>query len=310
MLTTTRRRRGDPAGRWLWRDDQLVVAWQPANDELVHGRLSGWDEITHTPHFTVGRCGGDTLVLHRLAAGEIDNDVGDLLNAELFAGGLLPHSAAWFERVFTGVVCSTAAEPDEAWLRFYANTLRRMAAARRRSVTVSAGSPGGAVAAFAAIYDHAASLVEGDSVLDTGTCFGFFPLLLAARRADLSVTGSDHCPGTVALARRVGAQLRSPARFAEADVTRPLPGGPVDTVSALHLLEHLGEDHTAAVLRHLCAAARCRVVIAVPLEAEPDRVYGHVRTFDLPGMAALGEATGWAVEVHEYLGGWLVLDRR
>jgi hypothetical protein len=63
------------------------------------------------------------------------------------------------------------------------------------------------------------------------------------------------------------------------------------------------------LLAELCRVARRRVVVAVPLEDVPDPTYGHARVFDLPALADLGRATGWAWSAEEYEGGWLVLDR-
>ena len=54
--------------------------------------------------------------------------------------------------------------------------------------------------------------------------------------------------------------------------------------------------------------ARQRVVVAVPFEDAPDPAWGHVRTFDLAALDALGAATGRPYRVEEHHGGWLVAD--
>ncbi|MFI5066195.1 MAG: hypothetical protein ACHP9Z_19765, partial [Streptosporangiales bacterium] len=81
-----------------------------------------------------------------------------------------------------------------------------------------------------------------------------------------------------------------------------------ETVSVIHLLEHVTPEHGRAVLGEALRVARGQVVVAVPFEDEPSAVYGHVRTFDLATLTALGESTGHRCSVHEDHGGWLVLS--
>jgi hypothetical protein len=57
------------------------------------------------------------------------------------------------------------------------------------------------------------------------------------------------------------------------------------------------------------SAYRRRAVVAVPFEEVPHPAWGHVRTFDLDALEALGAATGLPYRVDEHHGGWLVVDR-
>ena len=86
------------------------------------------------------------------------------------------------------------------------------------------------------------------------------------------------------------------------------PDGWADTVSVIHLLEHVSPDHGSAVIREALRVARHQVVVAVPVEDEPTAAYGHVRSFDLRQLGELGDSAGHLYSVHEYHGGWLVLD--
>ena len=87
----------------------------------------------------------------------------------------------------------------------------------------------------------------------------------------------------------------------------------MDTVLAVHILEHLEAEASAQAMAQLCRVARHRVVIAVPLEATPDPTFGHVQAFDLAGLADLGAAPEsqqtWLAAAYAADGGWLVLDR-
>lgn len=92
----------------------------------------------------------------------------------------------------------------------------------------------------------------------------------------------------------------------------PLPDGVADTVTVLHLLEHLDSDASAAVLREAMRLARRRVVAAVPFEDVPRACYGHVQRFDVDVLQTIADswrAAGVEAGVHEFHGGWLVLDR-
>jgi SAM-dependent methyltransferase len=254
-----------------------------------------------TPHFLIQ----DERVRSRFGGGEISNELADHIAAELAPLGLVPDGPA-FQRIFVETVLATHPDPMQAWTAFYDNTMRRL----RRA------EPGGAgcVATFARIYDHVLSLVRGTTVLDVGCCFGFLPLLMAEQDPRLRVLGTDLVPPTAELAGRISRTHGSRARFAAADLLAlPVASQAVDTVLAVHVLEHLPAEASAPALAQLRRVARHRVVIAVPLEEMPDPTFGHVQAFDLPGLARIGadpETPGWSQAVHAADGGWLVLDRR
>jgi len=255
-----------------------------------------------TPHFLIQ----DGRFLPRFPDG-ISNELADHIAAELVPLGLVPDGSA-FEQIFVETVLATqpngshGSDPMQAWAVFYRNTLRRL---RRRE---HGGT--GCVATFARIYAHALSLIQGPTVLDVGCCFGFLPLLAAERYPALNVIGTDLVPATAALAGRISRARAGGARFAAADLLAlPFASQAADTVLAVHVLEHLPAGACRAALAQLCRVARHRVVIAVPLEEVPDRTFGHLQAFDLPGLAALGDVPGWAQAVHAADGGWLVLDR-
>lgn len=251
-----------------------------------------------TAHFRVT----GSHVTPRLGRLRLDNDLTDLIVAELGPLGLVPDAAA-FERLFVATVEAVPPAPALAWEAFYRNTLLRL-------TSDDSGPDTGTVAAFRRIYAQALALVTGDTVLDLGCCFGFFPLLLAEQADSVDfVLATDVAPGIVALAARCATAGRSKVRFAVADAERlPLADRSIDTVTVIHLLEHLPADRGGRVLAEAVRVARRRVLLTVPLERVPDPAFGHVRAFTLGDLDTLPEGNGWCRRVWEADGGWLQLD--
>lgn len=287
--------------RWLHRDGELAVVSEAANPGLRAALAPSC--TAETAHFTIFALGRTTVVLHRLEPGEIDNDLAELVAGELVRPGLVAGPAA-FERCFAGVVLSAASSPGAAWRAFYGNTLSKLERAAREP-------PGHTpTAAFGGIYAHAASLVAGGSLLDVGTCFGFFPLLLRGWSPAPGITAVDLSAATLDLAAEAASRLRVEAiEFARGDA-RDLPFSDdcFDTVAALHVLEHLDAGSARRAVGEACRVARRRVVVAVPLEETPDPAYGHVQGFDRETLVGLGESSGWRCDYEEYLGGWAILE--
>ncbi len=204
-----------------------------------------------------------------------------------------PRSVDEFERLVVGAVRSTVDAPDAAWLTYYRNSLADLESG---------------CTAFAPVHARAEELLIGDSLLDLGSCFGFFAL--RAARDGRHVTASDLCSGTMDLLGRVAPGLGRPLRTLAADAASTgLPDGYADTVTALHLLEHVPPAVGRAIVAEAVRLARRRVIIAVPYETEPDARYGHVRTFTADALRELGAGSGLDFEVSEHHGGWLVLNR-
>ncbi|WP_072687405.1 mycofactocin oligosaccharide methyltransferase MftM [Rhodococcus marinonascens] len=196
-----------------------------------------------------------------------------------------------FESTMVGLVRSTVDGALDAWSVYYRNSLDELL---------------DGTAAFAPIHEKAEDLVRG-SVLDLGSCFGFLPLRLA--RAGRSVTATDIHPGTIALLDAVAPKLGVDLQTIVCDAAHvPVPDAGVDTVTAIHLLEHVDETSSDTVISEALRVARDRVVVAVPYEDEATACHGHIRTFDTPALRRLGESTGRPFEVFEHHGGWLVLD--
>ena len=274
---------------------------------VTAGRL-GAEPAVRTGHFDVTFGAGRVQVAHGLPPSEVDDDLTGLLQDELFGPGWL-RGGDLFERVFTGVVRTSAEDALAAWELFYRNTLTRLAAGRAQPTAGRACRDLSSIDAYAPVHEHALELLAGDSVLELGCCFGF--LALQTARTGRTTTASDVSPGTVrllaAMAPRLGVRLST----VTADAARfPRDDGLADTVLAVHLLEHLEPDHGAQVVAEALRLARRRVVVAVPLESEADETYGHLRTVSLDDLRSWGRATGHPFDVHELHGGWLVSDGR
>ncbi|WP_072803351.1 mycofactocin oligosaccharide methyltransferase MftM [Rhodococcoides yunnanense] len=232
----------------------------------------------------IERSGGDLVVRHGLTSSHI----GERLVAQITDFAL---SQREFELVMVGLVRSTVDEPIEAWATYYRNSLDELLSGR---------------ADFAAVHQRAESLVEG-SVLDLGSCFGFFPLRLASRGYD--VTATDLSAGTMRLLGTVAPRLGVSLGVITCDAAGvPVADNSVDTVTALHLLEHVDQEVGDRILGEALRIARRRVVVAVPFETEATSCHGHIRTFDIAALRSMGEQIGVPYEVDEFHGGWLVLD--
>lgn len=288
-----------PQGRY---DDHVITVFCAAPPRGGAGDRS---PVVRTEHFCLTERGRRIEVSHWLRPDQLDNDLAGLLADELFAPGWLS-GADIFERLLTGVVRSCVDDPLLAWSTFYGNTLARIRQCWRASAAVDGHRH--TISDFAPVYAHALQLIPDGQVLDIGSCFGFLPLLLAERPGN-TVTASDLSGGTMRLLEAVAAGRGLQVSTLVCDAARiPVPDHWADTVSVIHLLEHLSADDGSAVIREALRVARHLVVVAVPLEQEPGAAYGHVRTFDLRQLGELGDSTGHICSVHEHHGGWLVLN--
>lgn len=259
--------------------------------------------LVRTPLFDVARRDDGLLVEHGLSADEVSDDLAGLLSEQLFLPGWL-RGAALFEEVFTGIVRTCHADGPQAWTAFYRNTID--------AIDRAIESPGGqgSIAGFAPVHAHVGELVSDAGVLELGSCFGFQSLRLARSRTP--VIASDISAPSVELLADMSRRLDLPVRTVTADAAHVgLPDRVCGTVLAIHLLEHVDDQHAVAIVREACRLASRRVVVAVPFEDEPSEQFGHLRrmtTDDLWHWAGAAPG-GWSADVHEHHGGWLVLDR-
>jgi SAM-dependent methyltransferase len=276
-------------------EDAMVVV-QAAQRERPRRTM----KAVRTEHFDVRPAQGRLHVTHTVPPGAVDDDLAGMLADELFGPGWV-RGPELFERIFTGVVRSSAAGALDSWELFYRNTLRRLDRPPARP-----GSPRGTIAGYAPVHAHACALADG-SVLELGCCFGFLSLLLA--RSGHPTTASDVSAATVGLLDAVAPRLGAKLQTLVADAARvPAPEDAAETVLVIHVLEHLTPEHAGRVVAEAVRLARRRVVVAVPFEDEADETYGHLHTVSERDLDAWGRRTGLDYEVHEHHGGWLVVD--
>lgn len=286
-------------------EDPLVTV------EAVHGeRPALHGRIVRTEHFDVTAEDGRVKVAHVVPPTAVDDDLAGILQHELFGPGWL-RGGDLFERVFTGVVRTSAENALDAWELFYRNTTARLGESppggRAGSSAGRAGPHHGSIDGYAPVHEHTLGLLGRGSVLELGCCFGFLSLRIA--RSGHPTIASDVSRGTTrlldAMAPRLGVRLTT----VTADAARfPAADGLAETVLAVHLLEHLEPSHGAQVVLEALRLATGRVVVAVPLETEATETFGHVRTVSLDDLRRWGRATRRPFDVHEFHGGWLVID--
>ncbi|WP_110802467.1 mycofactocin oligosaccharide methyltransferase MftM [Mycolicibacterium iranicum] len=262
----------------------------------LHRRHRGQHTVC-TPRFCAQRHGRLLTVEHNLSPDELCDELAVILADELVDTGAV-RGQSEFELVFTGIVRSTVHGGLPAWLRFYRNSLDKL----EHGTTP-----------FAAIHTWAAGQVRGSRMIDLGSCFGFFPLRMARRGID--VVATDLNDPAMQLLKLISTHLRRPLTTRTCDAAAvPLPDGSADTVTALHLIEHLPTDAIAAVLDEALRLARRRVVVAVPFEDTPRECYGHIQRFDLTTLRQMADEMaqrhrGISARAYAFHGGWLILDR-
>lgn len=277
-------------------EDEVVVVEALRADRPPPGLRT-----VRTEHFDLTPLAGRVHVGHVVPDDRVDDNLAGLLQDELFGPGWL-RGTDLFERVFTGVVRTSAADALDSWELFYRNTLDRLDASDRNG-----SSTNGSIDGYAPVHDHVLGLLAPGTVLELGCCFGFLSLRIA--REGRETTASDVSPGTVRLLGAMAPRLGVPLVTTTADSARfPAEDGAADTVLAIHLLDHLEPAHATQVVAEALRLARRRVVVAVPLEDDANETFGHVRTVSLDDLDRWGRGTGRAYDVHEFHGGWLVVD--
>lgn len=238
------------------------------------------------------RAGNALSVVHSYSPADIsDAVVITELSALVEAGAVRGQTE--FESAAVALITSVAEDDQIAWHAFYANSVAELQAG---------------TAAFSPVHRRGRSLLRGESVLEIGCCFGFFALQCAAD--GFAVTASDICTGALELLDDASKHLGLPVETVPGDVRRlPFSDDHFDTVTVLHLLEHLDPEDVDRAITESLRVARRRVLIAVPYEEEASPHFGHLQTVTEEHLRH------WArhldpgrFRIFTDHGGWLVID--
>ncbi len=281
--------------------------YQTTKSRLAHQRY----QLVETEHFLLARPPDTDRVtlVHRFLPTEIDNNLVDCLMQEL--SGLMTTDQA-FGHAMIGVVNSIKPhDPVGAWGIFSLNTLRRF---REYLDEPDLEYPLTTIGACATIYRRLFLLKVGKSLLDVGCACAFWPALVAERDPDSyeRIVGVDNRLDAIHLSQHMAALIdKQDLRFLQLDLlgTRFVEElGTFDTVTAIHILEHLSEEHLLQVTGH-------RLIVAVPYEQQATVAYGHAQIFTQEKLDQWGT---WCVELLEdrgrywcedVAGGLLIVER-
>lgn len=287
--------------------------------------------IRVTPHFVVCQepsKDGKAVLMHTFEEATIDEDLPAMVSDELGPLGIIG-SAHEYDQTLRAIVASTCStsltcsycgrihlDLPAVWRQYCLNTLRRLRPliAQQRGASHLADSH---VVQFAAIYRRVMECSTGVSLLDVGSSLGFLPVLLAERFDRMSIVGCDKRQDAVACATDLARAAHTDrVAFLVRDVLAPdfIQVGRFDTVTAVHLLEHLSEEELAVALTNMLRVAARRLIVAVPYEEHVQTLYGHEQAFTREKLQIWGN---WCVETlgtgrywcEDVSGGLLVVDR-
>lgn len=302
--------------------DIIVVNGNNANRTLLKQRFSeGGYQIQETPHFLLYTRGtAPTIILvHRFMPEELNADIKHFMYLELKPLGILDQPQHYGE-IIAGIVGSFfPKDARRAWNYFGANTLQRFLIFLSTASTppypdyTSIGS-------FATQYKRICELCEGRSFLDAGCESGFLPLLIAERIPFMErVVGVDIRPDMFDVVRKLAEERGlSNVSFVQADLLSNdfSRVGEFDTITAIGVIEHFSESGMYQILANLLKVTRHRLILIVPYENEPDRVYGHKQIFSREKLQTIGR---WCVHelqgkgeiwIEDCVGGLLLIERR
>ena len=301
----------------------MIVLAHPNEQRLHHFTqrlLAHAYQVQEKPHFVVCYKPSEnkTILMHTFSQATIDADLIRIIEQELAALGILA-SAQDYNAVLFAVMASTFPSPRNQqliWRHFCLNTLARLRVLIAQPA-FTLPPPVSHIVPFAAIYQQVMERFVGESLLDVGSSFGFLPVLLAEKMANGTLVGCDNHPDAISCSTDLAAVTHADqVTFLLRDVLAPdFPTvGRFDTVTAIHLLEHLTEEELPVALTHLLRVTSKRLLIAVPYEEKVQPLYGHQQAFTPEKLHFWGN---WCVETlgggrywcEDVVGGLLVVDR-
>jgi hypothetical protein len=270
-----------------------VNAYHADRISLKHSFFQEGYQIHETDHFffLTRVAAPSTVIVHWFAPEAIDANLGSYLMQELKPPGLLTQPQN-FSDAFGAIVCSLSPyDVQKAWYIFASNTLHRYHHLLTNTPSFPLFSP--PIEAFASLYHRVNKLLVGQTLLDAGCSYGFFPILVAERFPSLTkVFGVDIRADHFDVIRRLAEEQQLlNVQFTHADLLADdfSELGQFDTVTALHVLEHFSEKDMYRVLMNLLKVTARRLIIAVPFEVgEVETIYGHEQLFSRTLLETVG----------------------
>lgn len=302
----------------------LIVLAQPSRTALDHFKqqlAAKSYQISETTHFVICQqpSTNKIILMHLFKPGEANADLICFIEDELSASGSIPSEREFGATLFAVLASMHRAPRNQQaiWLQFCLNSLNSLRdqiahPLPNNQAQVSYITP------FAAIYQRMFELITGESLLDVGCSFGFFPVLVSEQAPSMPITACDISADAISFSSSLANATKAQRiTFSQLDVLSEdfLKLGRFDTVTAIHLLEHLREEEMPTALDHLLQVTKKRLIIAVPYEEQIQKVYGHEQIFTPEKLRQWGT---WCVEslggkrnywCEELMGGLLIVER-
>ena len=275
--------------------------------------------VHETPHFlfAVEHENQFIILVHRLKANEVDNNIGHYLMQELAPQELILTDKDFGSALIAIVISVMPDNPVEAWNLFSLNTLQRLR--EKLNHLTSTTDEKDFITPFAHIYHRLLELKVGKSLLDVGCACAFWPILAAehAQTDDERIVGVDSRQDAIAISNNLAAATSTThLEFIQADLMAQefMRLGMFDTVTAIALLEHLSVEEMPRAFEHLLGVTRHRLIISVPYEEQITLAYGHQQVFTREKLEQLGQ---WCIEYlagrghfwcEDVMGGLLVIE--
>jgi 2-polyprenyl-3-methyl-5-hydroxy-6-metoxy-1,4-benzoquinol methylase len=301
--------------------EMIVVNGHGVNLTSLKQRFAeGGYQVQQTPHFLLFMRSEvpTTILVHLFAPEELHADIKHFVTLELKPLGIL-HGSQRFGEVLAGIVGSFFPEDvRRAWSYFGANTLQRFLM-YLSTVSTPPYPDYTSIGSFATQYKRICELCAGKTFLDAGCESGFLPVLIAERLPFMErVVGIDLRPDMFDVVSALAQERHlTNVEFLQADLLAEdfAALGQFDTVTAIGVLEHFGEADMYQVLVNLLEVTTQRLILMVPYEREPERVYGHEQVFTPETLESVGK---WCVKqlggkgriwLEECIGGLLLIER-
>ncbi len=283
--------------------------------------LSHSYEISETKHFVVCQHAlfSRIILLHTFQQTTIDADLICFIEYELTPFGFM-HSTREFGATLFAIMASTFSSPrhqPSIWRCFCVNTLEKLRE-QLADTSLFQLEVHPYITPFTVIYQRVKELFTGERLLDVGCSFGFLPILMEEHLSDISIVGMDNNPDMIRCATDIASVVRTKHTiFYLHDILAPneTDSGSFDTITALHILEHIPEKDISIALTHLLQLTSKRLIIAVPYEEQMEKLYGHQQLFTPEKLQNWGK---WCVEYlqgaghfwcEDVMGGMLIIDK-